>query len=116
MYWAPQGQTAREGGHDSIGVTAPSPTWYLAEGTTAWGFETYVLVQNPNPSPTDVTFTFMKPGGETQEAVFQVAENSRFTILVNSFVESSDVSTKVEGSQPIISAGYVLGPAGPDRA
>ena len=25
----------------------PAPTWYLAEGCTAPGFETWVLVQNP---------------------------------------------------------------------
>jgi photosystem II stability/assembly factor-like uncharacterized protein len=94
-----------------------SKTWYLAEGTTAWGFETYVLVQNPNPSPVDVTYTFMKPGGQTQTAVFNVAENSRFTILVNSFVPSSDVSTKVEGSQPIICerAMYYTPPGGSKR-
>jgi hypothetical protein len=29
MYW-----NGREGGHDSIGVTAPAPVWYLAEGAT----------------------------------------------------------------------------------
>jgi len=94
-----------------------SKTWYLAEGTTAWGFETYILVQNPNPTPTDVTYTFMKPGGQTQTAVFNVAGSSRFTILVNSFVQSSDVSTKVEGSQPIICerAMYYTPPGGSKR-
>ncbi|NPV60693.1 MAG: hypothetical protein HPY75_13680 [Actinobacteria bacterium] len=79
-----------------------SRTWYLAEGTTAWGFDTYVLVQNPNPEPTEVTFTFMKPGGEVREDAFTVPENSRFTILVNSFVTESDVSTRVDGDLPII--------------
>ena len=33
--------------HDSVGVTAPAATWYLAEGCTDGGFETWVLVQNP---------------------------------------------------------------------
>ena len=30
----------------------PSPlsTWYLAEGTTAWGFSTYITIENPNTS------------------------------------------------------------------
>jgi hypothetical protein len=36
--------------HDSIGVTAPAPVWYLAEGSTEGGMETWVLVQNPNPT------------------------------------------------------------------
>ena len=34
--------------HDSIGATAPAATWYLAEGCTDGGMETWVLVQNPN--------------------------------------------------------------------
>ncbi len=102
MYWAPQGQSGRDGGHDSIGVTQPSPTWYLAEGTTAWGFETYVLVQNPNPEAVDVNMTFMKPGGETQTYDFPVDGESRYTVNVGQVVADSDVSTKVEASAPVI--------------
>jgi len=47
----------RREGHDSIGTTTPAPDYYLAEGTTAWGFSTYVLIQNrtrarpTSPSP-----------------------------------------------------------------
>ena len=36
----------RTWGHDSIGVTSPASTWYLAEGCTAGGTETWVLIQN----------------------------------------------------------------------
>jgi photosystem II stability/assembly factor-like uncharacterized protein len=97
MYWGD-----REGGSDSIGVIEPSPTWYLAEGTTAWGFETYVLVQNPNPDAVDVTMTFMKPGGITQAYSFPVAGQARFTVNVNQVVAQSDVSTRVEASGPVI--------------
>ena len=53
----------RREGHDSIGTTAPATDYYLAEGTTAWGFTTYVLVQNPNGSAVDVTITYMTPDG-----------------------------------------------------
>ena len=38
----------RTWGTDSVGATAPASTWYLAEGSTGGGMETYVLVQNPN--------------------------------------------------------------------
>ena len=46
----------RREGHDSIGTTAPANDYYMAEGATGYnvGYITYVLVQNPNPSPTDV--------------------------------------------------------------
>ena len=35
-------------GHESAGVTAPSSTWFLAEGATGPFFETFVLLANPN--------------------------------------------------------------------
>ncbi|WP_287152551.1 DUF5719 family protein [Candidatus Solincola tengchongensis] len=97
MYWR-----NRSGGHDCIGVTSPSRTWYLAEGTTAWGFEEYVLIQNPNPDWAGVTLTFMKPGGATQNHSFSVPGESRHTVYVNDLVEESDVSTRVEATLPVI--------------
>ncbi len=36
MYWG-----NRQGGHDSIGTTAPAPVWYLAEGCTEAGDNNY---------------------------------------------------------------------------
>ncbi|MBM3957882.1 MAG: hypothetical protein FJ313_07510, partial [Gemmatimonadetes bacterium] len=48
-----------EEGHCSIGVTSPAPTWYLPEGSSAWGFECWLLVQNPNDTPADCTVTYM---------------------------------------------------------
>jgi hypothetical protein len=38
----------RREGHESIGTISPSENYYLAEGSTNYGFTTYVLVQNPN--------------------------------------------------------------------
>ena len=35
------------GGHESAGVTAPSPSWFLAEGATGAFFDTFVLLANP---------------------------------------------------------------------
>ena len=97
MYW-----NNRAGGHDTIGVTTPSPIWYLAEGTTAWGFETWLSIQNPNPTTAGVTLTFMLPGGITQTHSFPVKGYARQTVFVNDLVEESDVSTKVEATAPVI--------------
>ena len=52
----------RTWGTDSIGATAPAPVWYLAEGSTGGGFETWVLVQNPGADVT-VDLTFMTSSG-----------------------------------------------------
>ena len=48
-------------GHDSIGTTTPASDYFLAEGTTAWGFTTWVLIQNPASSASNVTITYMTP-------------------------------------------------------
>ena len=47
-----------KGGHESLGETQPSQTWFLAEGATGAGFDTFILVANPNAEPADVTYTF----------------------------------------------------------
>lgn len=95
-------RNGRREGHDSIGVTGPSNDFYLAEGTTAWGFTTYVLVQNPNTEPAEVSVTYMTPSGEVKQPPFVMPANSRKTIRVNDAVPSTDVSTKVHGSVPIV--------------
>jgi hypothetical protein len=94
----------RREGHDSIGTTAPAQDFFLAEGTTAWGFTTYVLVQNPQDTATDVTVTYMTPGGPRVQPTIQMPPNSRKTIRVNDIagVNNTDLSTQVHGSQPII--------------
>jgi hypothetical protein len=92
----------RREGHDSIGTTAPAMDYYLAEGTTAWGFTTYVLVQNPQPTETEVTISYMTPGGPWQQPTFKMPANSRKTIRVNDYQPNTDLSTRVHGNQPII--------------
>ncbi len=101
----------RREGHDSIGTIAPATDYYLAEGTTAWGFTTYVLVQNPNSTPTDVTVSYMTSSGPLMQPVFTMPANSRKTIRVNDIkpsagypidVSNVDLSTMVHGTLPII--------------
>jgi hypothetical protein len=94
----------RREGSDSIGTTTPSNDYFLAEGTSAWGFTTYVLIQNPNPSPSNVTLTYMTPSGPRVQPAFSLAGNSRKTIKVNDVagMGNTDFSTQVHGTQPII--------------
>ena len=97
-------KNARREGHDSIGSTTPAADFYLAEGTTAWGFTTYVLVQNPNPGAASVTITYMTPSGPVPQSQFTMAANSRKTIRVNDVagMGNTDFSTAVHGSRNII--------------
>ncbi len=59
VYW-----NGRKAGHDSIGVTATAADWYLAEGATAGGFETWVLVQNPGLTAVTVNLLLQTDTGE----------------------------------------------------
>ena len=92
----------RREGHDSIGTTSPANDYYLAEGTTAYGFTTYVLVQNPNPTPANVQLVYMTPGGPVYPPAFSMPANSRKTVRVNDFLPNTDLSTQVHADQPII--------------
>ncbi|WP_287155675.1 5'-nucleotidase C-terminal domain-containing protein [Candidatus Solincola tengchongensis] len=89
-------------GHASIGMagypTAPS-LWYLAEGATAGGMETYILVQNPGDDPVHVNIAFQTGGGEVAPAQLQNVEipgKTRRTFPVNMWVTGYDVSTLVQ--------------------
>ncbi|MHB8896992.1 MAG: IPT/TIG domain-containing protein, partial [Candidatus Geothermincolia bacterium] len=92
----------RREGHDSIGTTTPANDYYLAEGTTDWGFTTYVLVQNPQPEAATINITYMTPTGAVAQDAFTMGANSRKTINVNSVVSKKDLSIRVHGSLPII--------------
>ncbi|MHB8895612.1 MAG: S8 family serine peptidase [Candidatus Geothermincolia bacterium] len=89
-------------GHCSIGTTAASTNYYLAEGTSAWGFTSYVLVQNPNSSAASVTITYMTGTGPVSMPAFSLAASSRETIRVNDVLPNVDFSVRVTGSKPII--------------
>jgi subtilisin family serine protease len=92
----------RREGHDSIGTTYTASDYYLAEGTTAWGFTTYVLIQNPNNCTANVTVTYMTTAGAKPQPAFQMSANSRKTIKVNDALPNADFSTLVHADQAII--------------
>ena len=93
------------GGHDTIGVTAPADTWFLAEGYTASGFGTYILIQNPNASDATVDVTYMLQGGGVITRTHTVAAQSRDTIVAQDAAEvgpDQAFSTRLDSDVPII--------------
>jgi len=101
----------RREGSCSIGAIAPAKDYFLSEGTTAWGFTTYVLVQNPNNEATDVTLTYMTQDGAVKQPAFAMPANSRKTIRVNDVspangypidMSNTDFSVQATGTKPII--------------
>jgi subtilisin family serine protease len=107
MYWG-----GRTGGHATAGVSEGCKTWYLAEGSTAWGFEEYVLVQNPGADTASVTFSFLKTNGETVTANYAVGPYSRFTLNVADVVSENDVSAFVSADRPVVAERAMYWPGG----
>jgi hypothetical protein len=103
MYFNYQGTIA--GGHDSIGVTTPADTWYLAEGYTGGEFDTWVLVQNPGSEDATVTLDFQLPPGSSAEPYsFILPGGTRESIHLDELdgLEDTDVSTRVSSNEPVV--------------
>ncbi len=120
MYWKPEGASGYVLGHDSIGVTNPSPTWYLAEGATTGGYDTYILVQNPNDFDVTVNIGYYTDNGYEMGPLDTIPGASRRSYLVNADVQTYDVSTAVWATGDVVceravywkppgAADYVLG-------
>jgi len=97
MYW-----NDRVEGHDSIGTSAGSTQWYLADGHTSDGFETWVEILNPGAAATSATLSYLTPTGAVTGPTVSVAPYARVTVRVNDTVPSGDVSTKVTSAAPVV--------------
>ena len=100
----------RQWGTDSIGISYPDRTWYLAEGSTGAGFETWVLVQNPNDEAANVALTYMTPSGQVAGPVVALPPNTRKTFNVADTVPGQfEVSTKVTADRPVVAERAMYG-------
>jgi 5'-nucleotidase/UDP-sugar diphosphatase len=89
------------GGHDVMGSTALSQTFYFAEGTCRPNFEPYFCIQNPNTEDAFLNFTYSKGDGSSQATLLLVPKNSRYTVRVKDVLgegddAAHDFSAKVE--------------------
>ncbi len=94
MYW-----NDFAGGHGTTAVTALSPVWRFAEGFTGAGFNTFLLIGNPDPLNTaEVRVTFFLEAGTPIVQTYPIAPSSRFDIWVNLIpgLESAPFSMLVE--------------------
>ena len=93
------------GSHAETGVQFPSEIWYLAEGSTAGGFDLFYLIQNANETPVKVHVKFLLPGGVAPlERDYTIDANRRFNIWVDQIPElaKTDVSAVITADGPII--------------
>jgi hypothetical protein len=105
MYW--RNGDVTQAGHDSPGVTSAAYTWNLAEGFTGAGFDTRILIQNPNAKWADITITYMKQGGGLVTKKVSIKPYARFTIIgaegdLFGIVSDLAFSTRIKSNKPII--------------
>jgi hypothetical protein len=103
--------------HDSIGAPTPLGAWWMAEGSTAGGMETWLLMMNPSTTDAHVDVTLMTESGPVTPTALQnytVPAERRVSVNLGDYVTTYDVSTKVS----VIDGGVVCERSmyGPGRA
>ncbi len=87
----------------SAGVSAPSRTWYLAEGYTGLTFVEELDLLNPGALPARVHLTWPQFAGKPATAHdLTLAPHSSQTVNVNTYVKHASHATIVTADQPII--------------
>ncbi len=101
-----QWNRGRYGAHAETALAAAAPTWHLAEGSTAAGFQLFYLLQNPGGTAAEVRVRFLLPSGVPTDRAYTVPPRSRFTVWVNQIaaLASTDVSAVIDvlSGPPII--------------
>ena len=80
-------------GTASIGTSASANTWFVPEGLTSPTFDTWILVQNPNSEPMDITMFFMPENGQMVTKTYTLTPNCRFTLKVNDVMAEAGAGT-----------------------
>ena len=94
------------GGHQAIGINAPSDRLFFAEGFTGTEgspFDTWILVLNPNAEEAHLHVTYMFPGGSTEEKDYAVPGRRRLTVSVDAEVgQGREVSATLVSDLPVV--------------
>jgi len=107
MYWDPAASALQPyemiGGHSTSGSPFPANSWYIAEGSTGGGFETYILLQNPQDTEAPVTALFSDATGTVAQLDTTMPAQSRSTIKVSDYVpDNFQVSTNITSGKAIV--------------
>jgi autotransporter-associated beta strand protein len=99
MFW----DASYYAGHTGTAVDTPEADWFFAEGSQGF-FNTFVLVINPNATPTDVTFTFFREQEPAVVKTITVGATTRLTLFAGDVPDLVDRSfgIAVHATQPIM--------------
>jgi hypothetical protein len=104
-YW--NGDSYRQAANDSIGTSAPSREWYLAEGSTgtkdSGNLETWILLANPYKHTVRAKLFYQIPSGQVEGPEVIIEPFTRETVNVADTVPGEfHVSTRVEADGPMV--------------
>jgi hypothetical protein len=106
QYWPDPAPSWYEA-HNSFGVTSTGTRWGLAEGRVGLntGYQTYILLANPNANEVNVSITFLREDGTTVTKPFTVQPSSRFNVAVGGAdvpeITNERFSAVITASHPI---------------
>jgi hypothetical protein len=107
MYFASLPNRLWTGGHVNTGVTAPSTSWFHAEGATGGFFSTFILLSNPQTEDAHIDLRFLLEDGTTIVKTKTLPGGQRLTVNPASEgeprLENAAVSTIVASDVPIVS-------------
>jgi subtilisin family serine protease len=94
---------ASGGGHGTIGVKTPGKTWFLAEGDSRAGYDTWILLQNPNEDVVaNVSVTFYKDDGTTQVAYYALDPRTRLSVFADQILPDTTFGARIDSDQQIV--------------
>ncbi len=82
-------------------ASAASQEWYFAEGYTGAGFDTYILVFNPQNAVAHVDLRMMTPAS-TLEHSLEVAPLARCTVRLNDIMPGAEIATVLTADTPVV--------------
>lgn len=95
----------KDDGSNSIGSSELGTTWYMAEGCTRPGLDTYVLLQNPNEFDVEAALSFQVTNGAAVSPLsLQMKPHTRRTIHLNDLpgLADADIATTVDATGNIV--------------
>jgi hypothetical protein len=114
MYFGTTATRLWAGGGAAAGATAPSSTWYFAEGATGAFFDTFILLMNPDAVDAQVTLRYLLDSGETIDVTKVVPARGRLSINIETEsdprLRGGSMSTLVTSDRPIVAERSVYWP------
>jgi hypothetical protein len=89
-------------GHGTTAAPSTSRTWYLAEGSSQEGFESWLLIHNPGRSPVEVKLSYLREQGPPVEQRTMVGAGSRSAINAREALSGERFGLSIEADEGVV--------------